>query len=229
MRSAPQPVRKISRTAGASERQTNRQRAAAANRILKRLYPNDRVFLDYGTPWELLVAVILSAQCTDAQVNKVTKQLFATYPTLESYATARQSTLERAIYSTGFYRTKARHLIATARIVRDRFNGVVPRTMEELVTLPGVARKTANIILQSIYGVSVGIPVDTHVARFARVYGFSTSRDPVKIEQDLMRVFPQRSWIHLGYRIVSYGREHCPARKHMHAACPLVVAGIAPQ
>jgi endonuclease-3 len=198
-----------------------KKRAQKAAQVLAKLYPNEKVFLDHGNPWELLVAVMLSAQSTDVQVNKVTEKLFKKYRKLDDYVQASQAEFEKDIYSTGFYRTKAKNVLAAAKIVKEQFNGKVPRTMEELLTLPGVARKTANIVLQSAYGVVVGIPVDTHVARFAKVYGFSDETDPVKIERDLMMLFPEKEWLRLAYRIVSYGRQYCPARKHDHANCPL--------
>ncbi len=201
-----------------------RKRARKAVRVLDRLYPDARVFLDYRTPWELVTAVALSAQSTDRQVNEVTKRLFKRYRTVRQYAEADLAELEQLVYSTGFYRAKARNLKKAAQIVLERFGGEVPRTMEELTQLPGVARKTANIVLQSAFGIVVGIPTDTHVLRFSRVHGFSDEADPAKVEQDLMRWFPKPAWGRLSYQLVSYGREYCPARKHDHASCPL--AGI---
>lgn len=196
-------------------------RARKAVRILDRLYPDAHVFLDHRTPWELVTAVALSAQSTDRQVNEVTKKLFKRYRTVRQYAEADLAELEQLIYSTGFYRAKARNLKRAAQVVLERFGGEVPRTMEELTQLPGVARKTANIVLQSAFGIVVGIPTDTHVLRFSRVYGFSDETSPVKVEQDLMRWFPRSAWGRLSYQLVSYGREHCPARRHDHDAEPL--------
>ena len=198
------------------------KKAKSVARKLHKLYPNEAVFLAHSSPWELLVSVILSAQATDEQINKVTPKLFKKYPTVESYAKAKLRELEKALYSTGFYRAKAKNTRETARKIVDNFNGEVPQTMEELLTLSGVARKTANIVLQSAFGVVVGIPVDTHVKRFANKYGFSDETDPVKIEQDLMRFFPKVSWRSLSYQLVSYGREYCSARKHDHEQCPLL-------
>lgn len=197
-------------------------RARRAVRVLDRLYPHARVFLDHRTPWELTVAVMLSAQSTDRQVNEVTKALFRRYRSVKAYAEADLPELERLVFSSGFFRAKARNVKRAAQIVLERFGGKVPRTMEELIQLPGVARKTANIVLQSAFGVSVGIPVDTHVIRFATRHGFSDETDPVKIERDLMRWFPRNSWMKLSYQLVSYGREYCPAHKHDHEKCPLV-------
>ncbi len=199
-----------------------KRRAAKTARKLAALFPEGKVFLHYSNPWELLVAVMLSAQSTDVQVNKTTAALFKKYRTLDDYVRVPQRQLEKDIFSTGFYRTKAKHIRAAAKIVKTKFKGKVPRTMPELLTLPGVARKTANIVLQNAYGVVVGIPVDTHVIRFVNTYDFSDETDPVKIERDLMALFPKKEWLHLSYRVVSYGRTYCPARKHDHAKCPLV-------
>lgn len=196
-------------------------RAHKVVRALNRLYPNAEVFLEHGSPWELVAAVSLSAQSTDKQVNEVTKKLFKRYKTVQEYAEADIQELETLLFSTGFYRVKARNLKKAAQVVTEQFGGKVPATMEELIQLPGVARKTANIVLQSAFDVVVGIPTDTHVLRFARVYGFSDETDPKKVEQDLMRFFPRSSWKKLSYQLVSYGREYCPARKHDHAHCPL--------
>jgi endonuclease-3 len=198
-------------------------RARKVVRVLSRLYPDAVVFLDHGSPWELVAAVSLSAQSTDRQVNLVTKKLFKRYKTVQEYADADIHELEQLLFSTGFYRSKAKHLKRAAQIVVERFGGEVPRTMEELTQLPGVARKTANIVLQSAFGITVGIPTDTHVMRFAKRYGFSDETDPIKIEKDLMAWFPKSAWRHLSYQLVSYGRDYCPARRHNHEACPLAV------
>lgn len=198
-----------------------RARARKAVRVLSRLYPEGKVFLDHGNPWELTVAVMLSAQSTDRQINEVTKKLFKRFRTVKQYADADVGEIERLIFSSGFYRAKAKNLKRAANVVMDEFGGEVPRTMEELTRLPGVARKTANIVLQNAFGIVVGIPVDTHVLRFAKRYGFSDETDPVKVECDLMEFFPKSSWLKLGYRLVSYGRDHCPARRHDHESCPL--------
>lgn len=207
-----------------SESQVTEQKARARKvvRVLNLLYPDAHVFLTHHNPWELVAAVSLSAQSTDRQVNEVTKTLFKRYKTVREYAEADRAELEQLLFSTGFYRAKAKNLQNAARVVMERFGGKVPKTMEELVQLPGVARKTANIVLQSAFDVVVGIPVDTHVLRFASRYGFSDENDPVKVERDLMAFFPRSSWKKLSYQLVSYGREYCPARKHDHASCPLV-------
>ncbi len=182
--------------------------------VLKRLFPSAGTVLRYRTPWELLVAVVLSAQCTDKRVNEVTKALFKKYKNVHAFARASRQELERAIYSTGFYKMKAQHLRNAARIIRDRFGGEVPRTMDELLMLPGVARKTANIILGVAFGRIEGVAVDTHVRRFALKFGLTSHTDPKRIERDLMRIVPRREWLDFNHRLVEYGRHYCPARRH---------------
>lgn len=198
-----------------------KKRAAAIVATLKKIYPRKGVFLNFKTPFELLVAVILSAQCTDKKVNEVTTTLFKKYRTLNAYVNANVREFEKDIRPTGFYKIKTRHILQTAKIIKGQFHGKVPQTMEELLTLRGVGRKTANIVLESAYGVVVGIPVDTHVRRMARVWGLSKENDPDKIERDLMAIIPKKDWAGLSYRIVAYGREYCPAKKHTHALCPI--------
>ncbi len=178
--------------------------------------------LKYSSHWELLVAVMLSAQCTDKKVNEVTEKLFKKYRTLDDYVHAKQSEFEKDIFSTGFYRAKARHILASAKIVQKRFGGHVPQTMEELITLPGVARKTANVVLGNAYGVVEGIAVDTHVKRLSRLLGLTESSDPNRIEQDLMEIVPHKDWMNFTYLLIEYGRKYCSAKKHDHANCPLV-------
>lgn len=188
---------------------------------LKKLFPHARIMLNYSNPWELLVAVMLSAQCTDKKVNEVTEKLFRKYRTLDDYVRARQKDFEKDIYSTGFYRAKARHILATAKIVQKKFQGRVPRTMDEITSLPGVARKTANVVLGNAYGVVEGIAVDTHVKRLSRLLGLTESSDPNKIEQDLMEIVPRKDWMSFTYLLIEYGRKYCQAKKHDHANCPL--------
>ena len=188
---------------------------------LKKLFPRARMALNYGNNWELLVAVMLSAQCTDKKVNEVTARLFKKYPTLDSYAKARPLQFEKDIYSTGFYRNKAKNIIAAARMIKEKFGGHVPYMMTELLELPGVARKTANVVLGNAYGVVEGIAVDTHVRRFARKFDLTDSADPKKIEQDLIRLFPKKEWFLLTYRLIEYGRTICTARKHECGKHPL--------
>ncbi len=196
-------------------------RVRAMNRILHRLYPNPRIALNHSTPWELLVAVILSAQCTDERVNMVTKILFAHYPRIEDYAHATQGEMERAVFQCGFYRNKAKHIRESAELLIRDFGGEVPRTMEELLTLPGVARKTANVMLSNVFGVHEGIAVDTHVRRFAIRFNLSDYTDPARIERDLMEIMPQSEWWGFNHRLVHYGRNVCPARKHECTEHPL--------
>lgn len=198
-----------------------RRRAAKILARLKKLHPNAKIALQYKTPMQLLVAVMLSAQTTDKQVNKVTEKLFKRYKTSDDFANAKLSTFAREIKSTGFYKTKAKNVIAAARMIRDRFGGKLPRTIEEMTKLPGVGRKTANIVLGNIYGVAEGIAVDTHVARLAQKFKFSGSRDPKKIEQDLMALFPKKEWLKLSYYFQAHGRTCCTARKKNKKDCAL--------
>ena len=197
------------------------RRVQKLNAVLKKLYPSPKVALDYSTTWELLVAVILSAQCTDARVNAVTKTLFTRYPHLRDYAEAPQSQMERTVFQCGFYHNKAKHIRESAQMILRDFNGEVPRTMDELLTLPGVARKTANVILSNAFGVHEGIAVDTHVRRFAIRFDLTDYTDPKRIEQDLMEIMPKSEWWGFNHRLVHYGRDVCPARKHECGQHPL--------
>jgi endonuclease-3 len=191
-----------------------RKRALAMVRVLKRLFPRAGIALAYGSTWELVVAVVLSAQCTDSMVNRVTEKLFKKYRTLKEYASASPKAFERDIRQTGFYRNKTKNIIAAANLVQKRFHGRVPDTMEELLALPGVARKTANVILGNAFGRVEGIAVDTHVRRFAIRFDLSDHKDPVRIERDLMELLPRREWFRFTYRLIEYGRTVCPARRH---------------
>jgi len=204
-----------------AEQKKRKARAVKIAKALAKLYPKATVFLNHGNPLELLVAVMLSAQCTDKQVNKVTAALFKKYRKLDDYAKARIPVFEKDIRSTGFYHAKAKNVIGTAKLIREKFGGKVPRTMEELTHLPGVGRKTANIVLWNAYGILSGIPVDTHVRRLARAYGLTDEEDPNKIEEDLMKLLPRKEWGKISYRLIEYGREYCPARPHDHEKCPL--------
>jgi endonuclease-3 len=196
-------------------------RAAKIVRELKKLFPAAKIALRYGNTWELLVAVMLSAQCTDKKVNEVTEKLFRKYRTLDEYVRADRAEFERDIRSTGFYRQKAKNILAAARIIKEKFGGKVPRTMEELLTLPGVARKTANIVLGNAYGIVEGIAVDTHVRRLARKFDLVDSDDQEKIEQELMKLLQKKEWFPFTYRMIEYGRTICPARRHDCANHPL--------
>ncbi len=211
----------MNKTHGA-DRQTLRARLII--KTLTRLFPNAGMMLVYAQPWELLFAVILSAQCTDKKVNQVTVRLFNKYPTLQAYVRAKPSVFERDIYETGYFRQKAKHILATARILQEVYRGQLPRTMEGLMALPGVGRKTANVVLGNAYGIVQGIAVDTHVRRLAIKYGLATHTDVKRIEQDLMRLFPKKEWFHLTYLLIEYGRTYCSARAHDHERCPLTIA-----
>jgi len=196
-------------------------RGKAVLRKLGRLFPGAGMMLVYKNNWELLVAVELSAQCTDKKVNEVTPRLFARYPTLDAYVQADPREFEQLIFQTGFYRNKTKNILAAATMVQERFHGKIPKTMEEILQLPGVARKTANVVLGNAYGVVEGIAVDTHVKRLAHVLSLSDEQDPNKIEKDLMEVFPRKDWFRATYLLIEYGRKYCPARKHDHTQCPL--------
>ncbi len=209
-------------------KETFEQRKARARRILQILrkrYPDATCALHHNNAYELLVATILSAQCTDERVNMVTPALFARYPDVRALAHARQEDLEALIKSTGFYRNKARNLIAMAQTAIEKFNGQIPDSMEALLELPGVARKTANCVLGTWYRKNVGIVVDTHVGRLARRLGLlETARDDkdaVRIEQDLMKLFPRSSWTFVAHALILHGRKVCTARNPRCDQCPL--------
>jgi endonuclease-3 len=192
--------------------------------IIKRLrkeYPVLKSALDFTNPFELLVATILSAQTSDVQINKVTPALFRKYPTVKAFAQADPLTLEKDLNSVNFYRNKAKNVRAAAQMLMERFGGHVPKTMEELVALPGVARKTANIVLYNAFGISVGIAVDTHVIRLAGRLGLTKNEDPNKIEQDLIACTPKKDWGDLTHLLINHGRKVCMARNPNHAACVL--------
>lgn len=188
---------------------------------LKKSYPNAKIVLKFSNPWELLVAVILSAQCTDKKVNEVTARLFRKYPTLEHYVKADPKEFEQDIKSTGFYRAKTKSILTTAKMIKEKFGGRVPRTMEEMLTLRGVARKTANVVLGNAYGVVEGIAVDTHVRRLSQRLGLSKSDNPEKIEQDLMRMIPKKDWFKTTYLLIDHGRAVCTAKDPRCDLCPL--------
>jgi len=184
------------------------------SRSLDALFPQPKTPLHYKKPWDLLVSVILSAQTQDKKVNEVTKTLFKKYRTVGEYARAKPYTLAQDIFPISFYRTKARNIIKTATIIKKKHNGKIPQTLEELVSLPGVGRKTANVVLGNLHGESVGIAVDTHVRRLARKFNLTDNTAPVKIEQDLMDLLPQSRWFSFGQNLVLYGQQICSARKH---------------
>jgi len=198
--------------------------SAWARTIVRRLhgeYPDCRCALTHANPYELIVATILSAQCTDEMVNKVTPALFRRYPTPAALARARQPAVEKLVKSTGFFRNKAKNIIGMARKVVADHGGQVPRTMEELLTLPGVARKTANVVRGTCWGLADGVVVDTHVNRIAKRLGLTRHSDPVKVEQDLMALLPREEWIDFSHRLIRLGRSVCPARRPRCDECPL--------
>jgi endonuclease-3 len=220
-------------------------RIASILTILKKTYPKANIVLHYKNPWELLVSVILSAQCTDIMVNKVTEKLFAKYPTLDDYVTADIADFEKDIKSTGFYHNKAKNILQSAKIIQDKFKGMIPKTMEDILTLPGVARKTANVVLGNAYGVVEGIAVDTHVHRLSQrlrlidltkiggkklmvfekdgkpVIDYTKDADPVKIEKELMNVIPKPQWFGLTYLLIDHGRAICKAQNPHCEECTL--------
>ena len=191
-------------------------------RILKEEYPNSRTALRQKSPFELLVSTMLSAQCTDERVNKVTPGLFKKYGGPRDFAAAKQALLEKEIRSTGFYRNKAKNIIGASKKIVKEFNGKVPDNMSELITLPGVARKTANIVLSGSFNKAEGIAVDTHVKRLSERMALSREKDPNKIEKDLMEIVPRKEWLDFNYMLVNHGRKRCMARK---PRCPECVIG----
>lgn len=203
----------------------NRKKIAQiVSRELRALFPNAKIALNFSNEWELLVAVILSAQCTDKKVNEVTEKLFKKYKTLDDYVNASQIEFQQDIFQTGFYHQKAKNILATAKIIKEKYKGKIPCKMHQMVELPGVARKTANIVLGTVCGVVEGIPVDTHVRRLSNLLGLSPEKNPDKIEKDLMQIFPRQEWGVISYRMIEYGRKYCPAKKHDHENCPLTQA-----
>jgi len=197
------------------------ERALEINARLKRMYPKAKCSLDYTTPFELLMATILSAQSTDMRVNIVTKSLFRKYPGPAAFASANQVEMERDVKQTGFFRNKAKAVIACSKAIVERHGGEVPRTMEELTALPGVGRKTANVVLGNAFKINVGVVVDTHVARVSGRLGLTAHNEPAKIEQDLMKLIPQKEWTVFSHRLIYHGRQICVARKPRCAQCDL--------
>lgn len=216
--------------------------ASVILQILKKTYPKAKVTLNFSTPWELLVAVELAAQCTDLRVNTVTGKLFKKYPTLDDYLKADINEFEQDVKSTGFYHNKAKNILAAARLIKEKFGGRVPKTMEGMLTLPGVARKTANVVLGNAYGVVEGIAVDTHMIRLSQrlrlvdlskiggkkltyvqknIIDFIKDADPVKIERELIRVIPRAEWLSATYRMVDHGRAVCRAQNPKCQECVL--------
>jgi endonuclease-3 len=188
---------------------------------LRLAYPDAHCALNYDTPIQLLVATILSAQCTDERVNLTTPALFARFPTAEALAGADQSDMEELVRPTGFYRQKARYIRESAHLVLHEYGGEVPRAMDDLLRLPGVARKTANVVRGEVYGLADGVTVDTHIKRLSGRLGFTAETDPVKVERDLMAIIPRESWIEIAHLLIWHGRQICKARKPDCPTCPL--------
>lgn len=227
MASAAKPVKKkrVARPRTAAERQ------ARIHKIIVRLdemHPNVSPPLHHRTPWELLVATILSAQSTDKLVNSVTPGLFKKYPTIHDFAAVRQEVLARDIHSTGFFNNKARSVVGAAKKILADYGGQVPRTMEEMLAIPGVARKTANVVLGQAFDIAAGVVVDTHVQRISRRLDLTKNTDPVKIERDLMKIIPQEKWITFPLQVIYHGRALCFARKPRCAECKLEPLCYAP-
>ena len=213
--------RRAPRQAIVKARGARPERVRAILEKLDEAYPAVTCALEHQNPFQLLVATILSAQCTDTRVNQVTRTLFPKYPTPEAFAYANPRELQQDIRSTGFFRNKTKSIIGASRKIIEEFGGNVPRAMEEILTLPGVARKTANVVLGTAYGIPSGIVVDTHVQRLARRLDLSRNTDPKKIEQDLMQVIPQDKWILFSHQLIWHGRRVCQARKPRCAECNL--------
>jgi endonuclease-3 len=208
----------VKRPKNAAER---KERVAEILSTLARMYPGAQCALLHRDSWELLVATILSAQCTDKRVNEVTPGLFAKYPTPRDFAAVRAEVLANDIRSTGFFNNKAKSVVGAARRVMAEFGGVVPRTMEEMLTIPGAARKTANVVLGSAYGIASGVVVDTHVSRISRRLDLTKHTDPVKIERDLIKIVPREKWIDFSHEMILHGRALCMARSPECEECDL--------
>jgi len=213
---------------GVAKLEIKPERIHAILKILRDTYPNAECALVHASPWQLLVATILSAQCTDARVNMVTPKLFATYPTPKAMGEAPLEALEALIRTTGFYHNKAKSIQGAGRVISQQFNGEVPQTMAELLTVPGAARKTASVVLGVAYGKAEGIVVDTHVFRLARRLGLTRGETPQAVEQDLMKIIPKNRSIQFSHELIHHGRRICDARKPKCAACPLETLCHAP-
>lgn len=204
--------------------EAKKKKAAIMIRELKKLFPKAETALHHKSAWELLVATILSAQCTDKAVNKATEVLFKKYPRLDDYLKVSVEDFDKDIKSITFHSAKAKNVLAAAKIVKEKYGGKVPDTMEGITSLPGAARKTANVVLGVWFHKNEGVVVDTHVRRLSQLHGLTTNEDPVKIEKDLMEILPKNEWTDFSLRLILYGRQYCTARPHDHANCPLVKA-----
>lgn len=223
-KAGPAKARSASKAASVAKPKTAAERQARLDEILRRLdlmYPNATCALHHSNPWELLVATILSAQCTDKRVNEVTPGLFAKYPTPRDFAAVAPEVLAQDIRSTGFFNNKSKSIVGAAKRVVNDFGGQVPKTMDELLTVPGAARKTANVVLGTAYGIASGVVVDTHVQRIALRLDLTKQTDPVKIERDLMKILPQDRWIRFSHQIILHGRALCIARNPKCGECAL--------
>ena len=209
---------KASRPRTAVERRERLQQLLDA---LDQRYPNVTCALHHNDAWQLLVATILSAQCTDERVNKVTPELFRKYPTIQDFAAVSQDELARDIHSTGFFNNKAKSIIGAAQKILNEFGGEVPRDIDQLLTVPGAARKTANVVLGTAFGIASGVVVDTHVSRISQRLDLTKETTPEKIERDLVRILPRERWIQFAHQIIHFGRELCVARKPRCAECPI--------
>jgi len=210
-----------SRAARAKRAGTNPERVRAILEKLDEAYPEVTCSLDHENPFQLLISTILSAQCTDVRVNQVTRTLYLKYRTPKDFAYANPSELEQEIRPTGFFRNKTKSIVGASKQIAEEFKGEVPRTIEELLTLPGVARKTANVVLGTAFGIAAGVVVDTHVIRLSGRLDLTRHTDPKKIEQDLMRAIPQDKWILFSHQLIWHGRKICQARKPRCAECNL--------
>jgi len=220
------PVKRVVRTNPKSKIQTPKSYTAPARlekifTALDAKFPNAECALHHDNPFQLLVATILSAQCTDERVNKVTPELFARFPAPRDYVGVPQHEVEKLIHSAGFFRNKAKNIIGAATKIVQDFGGQVPKTMEELLTLPGVARKTANVVLGTAYGIATGLVVDTHVFRITHRLKLTDAKNPEKVEEDLMKLVPQTRWVLFSHQLIWFGRKICIARKPLCADCPL--------
>ena len=220
-------MRKISHVRKSTQFLQRKARILKLDKALKKLFPVANIELNFSNPLELLVAVQLSAQCTDKMVNTITEKLFKKYKTLEDYVRAGKTQkavneFERDIFASGFYRNKTKNILAAAAMIKKEFGGTVPDTMAQMLRLPGVARKTATVVLKEAHGVVAGVTVDTHVIRFVQRFDLSDYKNPVKIEQDLMVLLPKREWGSFTHRVIHYGRYMAPARVHDTSKDPLI-------
>lgn len=216
MTKAATKTAKVAKPKTAAERQARLQGILVG---LDKMYPNVVCALNHSNAWELLVATILSAQCTDKRVNEVTPDLFRKYPTIQDFASASQDEMAQDIRSTGFFNNKAKSVIGAARKILTDFKGEIPKTIEELITVPGAARKTANVVLGTVYGIASGVVVDTHVQRISRRLDLTKETDPVKIERDLMKILPKDRWISFSHQVIHHGRGPCVARNPKCVQC----------